>query len=117
MPPIAARQREIAAMQRKADDRKLVEKMAERIRQLFPGVLAKEAITIASHTAVRGSGRVGRTAAGRALDENALKMAVIAAIRHNYTNYDELLASGLERSEARARVRDRVDETLETWSG
>src|SRR5207244_5176283 len=57
-----ARQREIAAKQRKVDDHKLVEKMAERIQQLFPGVPSKEAHTIASHTAVRGSGRVGRTA-------------------------------------------------------
>jgi hypothetical protein len=111
-----AGRREIAAKQRKLDDRKLVEKMAERIQQLFPGVPSNDARTIASHTAVRGSGRVVRTAAGRALDENALRMAVIAAIRHNYTNYDELLATGLERSEARALVRDRVDEILEKWS-
>jgi hypothetical protein len=112
-----ARLREIAERQRQMDDRKLVDKMSERIQQLFPGVPPQEARTIASHTAVRGSRRVGRTAAGRALDENALRMAVTAAIRHNYTNYDQLLASGLERAEARARVRDRVDETLEKWSG
>jgi hypothetical protein len=112
-----ARQREIAAKQREAEDRKLVEKMAERIQQRFPGVPPQEAGKIASHTAVRGSGRVGRTAAGRALDEDALRMAVIAAIRHNYTNYDELLARGFERDEARARVRDRVDEILDKWSG
>ena len=112
-----ARQREIAAKQRQADDRKLVEKVAERIQQFFPRVPPREARTIASDTAVRGSGRVGRTAGGRALDENALRLAVRAAIRHNHTNYDELLASGLERHEARARVRDRVDEILEKWSG
>jgi hypothetical protein len=111
-----ARQREIAAKQRQTDDRKLVEKMAGRIQELFPNCPPREARTIASHTAVRGSGRVGRTAAGRALDEDALRMAVIAAIRHKLTDYDELLAAGLEREQARARVRDRVDEILENWS-
>ncbi len=112
-----ARLREIAAKQRQADDRELVEKMAERIQQVFPGVPPQEARSIASHTAVRGSGRVGRSAAGRALDEQALSLAVRAAIRHNHTNYDELLASGLERNEARAQVGDRVDEILGKWSG
>jgi hypothetical protein len=37
---------------------------------------------------------VGRTAAGRALDERAITAAAIAAIRHTHTRYDELLMSG-----------------------
>jgi len=108
-------ERERAAKQRQADDRKLVSAMAMRIQELFPRVRADEASKIASHTAVRGSGRVGRTAAGRSLDDAALTAAVVAAVRHNYTNYDELLAQGSERDWARQQVRDRVDEILSSW--
>ena len=64
---------------------------------------------------MRGSGRVGRTAAGRSLDESALTNAVVAAVRHNYTNYDELLSRGLDRELARHQVREGVDEILESW--
>ena len=107
--------RQRAAKQRQADDRKLVVEMTRRIQELFPRVPEDEARKIASHTAVRGSGRVGRTAAGRSLDEGALTAAVAAAVRHNHTNYDELLAGGLERDWARQKVRDRVDEIIESW--
>ena len=42
-------------------------------------------------------------------------LAVIAHIRHNETNYDELLGSGWERSEARRAVAAAVDEILIYW--
>jgi hypothetical protein len=106
-----------AAGQRREQDRELTARMERQIATLFPGVPAKEAASIAAHTATRGSGRVGRTAAGRKLDEQALTAAVVAAVRHRYTNYDELLASGLERSLARQKVSEQVDEILETWRG
>jgi hypothetical protein len=63
----------------------------------------------------RGSGRVGRTAAGRELDPEAITLAVVAAIRHGDTDYDDLLASGMERAEARARVAPDVDQILDRW--
>ena len=68
-----------------------------------------------SHTAVRGSGRVGRTAEGRNLAESALTAAVIAAARHRHTKYDELLLSGVDRVLAREQVSDRVQEILAVW--
>ena len=34
---------------------------------------------------------------------------MVAHIRHRYSNYDELLMSGYERSEARAEIHDEVD--------
>jgi hypothetical protein len=89
--------------------------MTEQIRALFPGCPPQEAAAIAGHTAVRGSGRVGRTAAGRKLDEQALTAAVTAAVRHIHTGYDSLLLSGLDRSLARERVADRVQELLAAW--
>ena len=49
------------------------------------------------------------------MDEQAVRLAVIAHIRHNETNYDELLGRGWERSDARSAVADRVDEVLDEW--
>jgi len=58
---------------------------------------------------------VGRTGAGRALEQDALTAAVIAAIRHRHTRYDELLMTGHDRRDARAAVRDAVDRVLVCW--
>ena len=93
----------------------LTVQMAAQIKALFPGCPAPEAVAIAEHTARRGSGRVGRTASGRKLQEQALTLAVIAAIRHNHTNYDELLANGVDRASARDRIADRVGAILDQW--
>jgi hypothetical protein len=110
-----ARQRERSAARRGREDQDLVARMAEQIRTLYPGCPPEEPRAIAAHTAVRGSGRVGRSAAGRSLDEEALALAAGAAVRHRHTNYDELLGRGVDRDTARSRVRDRVQEILETW--
>ena len=89
--------------------------MAESIRQMFPGCPPEEARAIAAQTSVRGSGRVGRTAAGRALEEEALRAAVVAAIRHRHTKYDRLLMTGIGRMDARDAVRDDIDRVLDRW--
>ena len=64
---------------------------------------------------MRGSGRVGRSAAGRALDPGALQLAAAAAVRHEDTRYDELLMSGIARETARSEVRTEVAHVLEVW--
>jgi hypothetical protein len=102
---------------RRAEDRDLVERMAVRLLNVFPRCPQAEAKSIAEHTAARGSGRVGRTAAGRDLEEGALTAAVAAAIRHNHTNYDALLASGPDRALARQQVADRLHAILTMWRG
>jgi hypothetical protein len=107
--------RVLAAARRSKEDGQLVERMTQRIKTLFPGCPEKEAANIAAHTAIRGSGRVGRSAAGQKLDESALTAAVAAAIRHRHTKYDELLGSGLDRASARERVGGEVQEILEKW--
>jgi hypothetical protein len=104
-----------AAVQRGEQDRKLVAQMKKLIAELFPGCPATEVAIIAEHTAVRGSGRVGRSEAGRNLDEKALTLAVGAAVRHNHTPYDELLASGVDRADARRQIAGKVDEVLAKW--
>jgi hypothetical protein len=90
-------------------------RLAEAVGRLFPGCPAGRAEAIARHAAVRGSGRVGRSAAGRALDEHVVMLAVIASVRHQDTGYDELLMAGVPRGEARARVRPDIDRILAAW--
>ena len=58
---------------------------------------------------------MGRSASGRALDEDALRLAVIASIRHKHTHYDELLMRGLDRCEARWAVEDKIEQLLSSW--
>ena len=110
----AARQ-ERDAVRRQAEDVALIAAMAEKIRALYPGCPPEEARRIAAHTAVRGSGRVGRSAGGRALDDTALDLALAAWVRHRHTRYDELLMRGRERSAARGEVRDKMDAVLDRW--
>jgi hypothetical protein len=107
--------RERAEIYRDKQDQVLAGRMAESIRQMFPGCPPQESQAIAAHTSVRGSGRVGRTASGRALGEEALRAAVVAFIRHRHTKYDRLLMRGFDRRDARDAVRDEIDRVLERW--
>ena len=110
-----ARRRERDARRRAGEDLELQARMSEEIVRLFPVCPPERAQSIARHAAVRGSGRVGRSAAGRALEPEALELAVAAAVRHEDTRYDELLMSGSERELARAEVRDEVARVLDGW--
>jgi hypothetical protein len=110
-----AAQRERAEIQRQSQDVKFAAATAESIRELFPGAPRREVDDIARHATVRNSGRVGRTAAAKEFDEDALTLAVKAAIRHRHTKYDELLMKGYDRQDARHAVRDKVEEVLDRW--
>jgi hypothetical protein len=110
-----ARRREREALRRAEQDLELQERMADEIRRLFPGCPRERAREIAVHTAARGSGRVGRSAAGRGLTPDAIELAVSASVRHGETRYDELLMSGVDRLTARAHVRDDVASLLDAW--
>jgi len=112
-----AQARARAAVARAQEDREFADHMTSAILALLPGCPPDEAHKIAEHTATRGTGRVGRSAAGRALQQDTLMLAVRASIRHRHTNYDELLAKGVERQDARDRVRDRVAEIVRQWGG
>jgi hypothetical protein len=104
-----------AAVAREKQDVVFTGEMATRILALFPACPPKEAYSIAEHAALRGSGRVGRSAAGRELEERAITLAVIASVRHRHTNYDELLGNGVERETARMKVRAQIDKILDSW--
>ena len=86
------------------------------IVHLFPRCPANRAAAIANHAGARGSGRIGRTAAGRRLDDEAVALAVRASIRHRDTRYDELLMTGVPRAEARELVAADIDRVLRTWT-
>jgi hypothetical protein len=113
--PARARRRERDAARRANQDLKLQDEMAAAITKLYPGCPTERAHAIAQHAAARGSGRVGRSASGRALKQQALQLAVTASVRHQDTPYDNLLMRGVDRSEARELVRDAVNTILDAW--
>ena len=109
------RRRERDRERRAGEDVKFQSRMAEEIIRLFPGCPGDRAAAIARHAGLRGSGRVGRSAAGRALDEEAITLAVVASVRHEDTSYDSLLMSGVPRAAAREQVRGAIDRVLADW--
>ncbi|MDX2541207.1 DUF2293 domain-containing protein [Streptomyces sp. WI04-05B] len=103
------------ARRRDAADLRFAEAFAREILRLFPGCPTDRAEAVAAHASVRGSGRVGRSAAGRALSEGAVVSAVVASVRHVDTPYDALLMSGVARHEARRRTTGAVEARLREW--
>lgn len=112
---LRARRREREAERRAELDETFVDSFASRIRELFPRMGAGREQRIAEHACLKYSGRVGRSALAKNMDQQAVRLAVIAHIRHNETNYDGLLGKGWERSDARSAVADRVNEVLDKW--
>jgi hypothetical protein len=110
-----ARRRERAAERRAELDQEFVSQFADRIRELFPGCPSARELAIAEHACLKYSGRVGRSAAAKSLDENAIRLAVAAHVRHIETNYDRLLARGYDRWEARQAVQSAVARVLDDW--
>jgi hypothetical protein len=113
---VRLRRRERDAVRRADEDVEFERRFATEIARQYPGCPAQRAEAIARHAGLRGSGRVGRSAAGRALDEQAITLAVVASIRHQDTDYDDLLMSGVAREDARSRIRPAIDAILATWS-
>ncbi|MEU8242060.1 DUF2293 domain-containing protein [Actinoplanes missouriensis] len=110
-----ARRRDRDRERREVADESFQQELAEEIGRLFPACPPARAAAISRHTGTRGSGRVGRSAAGRALDPDAVTRAVVASIRHEDTDYDELLMSGVPCEEARDRIRTAIDQVLDRW--
>jgi hypothetical protein len=109
------RRREREAERRAELDKEHVARFARRIRELYPHCPAGTENAIAEHACLRYSERVGRAAAAKALDEEAVRLAVVAHIRHTKTSYDELLAAGCDRQEARRQVAHQIQSVLECW--
>lgn len=114
---VRARRREREAVRREELDREYVQRFADRVRELYPNCPPGVQKEIAEHACLKYSGRVGRSAAAKALDEEAVQLAVVAHIRHRETRYDRLLADGWERHDARDQVRHQVSAVLALWQG
>jgi hypothetical protein len=112
----ARRRRRERETERHAElDADFVARFSGRIRQLYPCCPSERLEQIAVHACQKYSGRVGRTAAAKRLDEDAVQLAVAAHVRHVETRYDELLARGIDRRDARDRIREQVDHVLARW--
>jgi len=112
---IRERRKEREAVRREELDRQYVEQFAQRVRELFPACPAEREAAIAEHACRKYSGRVGRSASAKSLDEKAVRLAVIAHIRHLETDYDRLLARGYDRQAARAIIERDVSQVLSGW--
>lgn len=110
-----ARQRERAEGRRAELDQAYVATFAEAVRARYPGCPPGHDVQIAEHACLKHSGRIGRTADAKALGGGAIDLAVRAHVRHNETDYDELLSRGIERFDARDRVAAQVKGVLARW--
>ena len=112
---IRARRQEREATRRAELDREYVEQFAQAVRARFPGCPPGRETVIAEHACRKYSGRIGRSAAAKQLDEDAVRAAVVAHVRHAETEYDRLLARGCERREARTLIAKDVERVLAAW--
>jgi hypothetical protein len=114
-----AKQREIrrgqAALRRAELDDEYIKRFALRIREQYPQCPPGREHVIAEHACRKYSGRVGRSAAAKELNDKAVQLAVIAHIRHAETEYDALLCNMVDRAEARSIVQPAVSRILHKW--
>jgi hypothetical protein len=108
--------RERAAVRRAELDERYVASFAQKIRELYPKCPVDREIEIAQHACRKYSGRVGRSARAKELNPKAVRLAVMAHIRHQETEYDDLLTQGWARSDARERVLERVNALHDAWA-
>lgn len=114
---VRARRQEREASRRERLDAEYVEEFARQVIARYSSCPVEEATAIATHTCRKNSGRVGRSAGAKAFDPEAIALAVVAHVRHQHTNYDELLMSGWERHDARAAVASAIQSVLQKWVG
>jgi len=114
---IRERRNERARERRAEFDEQYVQEFGKQIRALFPNSPPGREQVIAEHACLKYSGRVGRSAAAKEFDDQMITLAVMAHLRHRETNYDQLLGQGSLRHDARAEVRDRIEEIAEKWRG
>jgi hypothetical protein len=107
--------RDRAAERRQKCDAEYVAAFAQRVGDLFPGCPIEEQRVIAEHACQKYSGRIGRSTAAKEFQASAIDLAVRAHVRHGHTQYDGLLANGVARDEARARVATPVAKCFDMW--
>jgi hypothetical protein len=105
------------AKRRAEQNDEYVRTFAAEIRKRYPAAPADAADRIAAHACQVHSKRIGRTASAKDFDPSAIDLAVQAYVRHRHTNYDDLMAKGVDRMDARAKVRAAIDAVLAEWRG
>lgn len=110
-----AKIRKKAAIKRKEQDIEYIKLFSKEIRLLFPSMPKGREVLIAEHACEKYSGRVGRTAAAKELDEDMITRAVIAHIRHNETEYDDLFGKGKRKREIRNDIKPFIESILSRW--
>lgn len=114
---VRERRRAREAERREGEDQEYLARFVEAVRDMYPACPPGRERVTAGHACRKYSGRVGRTAAAKKLDAAAVRLAVIAHVRHAETNYDRLLSQGYDRRDARAKVESLVARVLTRWSG
>lgn len=110
----AARRRRAAEYQERLE-RRYVDEFARAIRKRYPEAPSELATEVVEHACRKHSGRIGRTAAAKALSVVAVDLAVRAHVRHRHTSYDGYLMAGWDRDVAREAVREDVEQVLVAW--
>jgi hypothetical protein len=111
------RRRAREADRRAEEDQEHVARFAAAVRDLYPACPPGREQVIAEHACRKYSGRVGRSASAKRLDAEAVRLAVVAHVRHAETNYDQLLSQGYDRRDARTEVEGQVARVLARWAG
>ena len=109
------RRRAQAAEKREEQEPAYVAAVTAAIRAAYPGCPLPEAERIAAWTCEKHSGRVGRSAAAKGFDPAALRLAVIAHLRHEHTHYNQLLMRYGDRLLARQMVWPEIERILQKW--
>jgi hypothetical protein len=112
---IRARRKEREQERRAERDEQYIQTFAQRVRDLCPNCPPNREQEIAEHACRKYTGRIGRSAAAKSFATEAIRLAVLAHIRHRETHYDTLLNQGIYRGEARARARDQVNAINDLW--
>ena len=113
--PRRAAARERGRERAEREQQAYVVRFADRIVEMFRGCPRGEAEIIARRASEVGSGRVGPSAVAQSLAARPVELAVEAHVRHRYTRYVDLLAHGVEPSDARAQVATEVAAWLAGW--
>ncbi len=109
------RRQEKAAKRREKVDQAYVAQFAITIGAQYPGCPEEDSAEIAFHACEKYSGRVGRSAAAKEFDATAIRLAVVAHIRHKFTDYDRLLGQYDDKQRARQEVQGKIERILGEW--
>ncbi|KAK3340034.1 hypothetical protein B0H65DRAFT_430234 [Neurospora tetraspora] len=87
----------------------------EALKRLYPNTPKESIQKIVSHALKKRSRRVGRS--GTVQLDDKVKLAVRAHIRHEHTEYEQLLRKGKTREGARRKVYSKLKEVARLWGG